>query len=172
MIATAMRRRELSLLKTDDLDWDTEEVRVVNGKGQKQRTSPFPTQVQLPMLRYLAHRHHRFPGDALPWLWLTEEGQRLSYDGIYQDLKRLMERNGIRDSIEDICHIFRRTAGANAERAGVPRPYTMEKFGWSSSPMLEHYVADMATEDAEAIQAFKEKDPLDKWFKRDGSGSF
>ena len=165
MMATAIRRLELSLLTVDDLDWDTEEVRVVNGKGQKQRTSPFPTQVQLPMLRYLAHRRHRFP-DAEPWLWLTEEGKRLSYNGIYQDLDRLARRAGIRDSIQDLCHIFRRTAGAIAEREGVPRLYTMEKLGWSSSAMLEHYAADMRTEDAEAIQAFKDKDPLGKWFEK------
>ncbi len=66
---TGMRKRELSLLTLDDLDWKKGEVRVIYGKGQKERRVPFLQQPQRVMQRYLSQRH-----DQLPCLWITEEG--------------------------------------------------------------------------------------------------
>ena len=66
-------------------------IRVVHGKGQKERQIPFDRRCQRPMLRYLQHRT-----DTLQWLWVTEEGSRLAYDSIWQDLNRLEERAGFK----------------------------------------------------------------------------
>ena len=79
----------------------------------------------------------------------------MKHDGIGQDMRRLFIRAGLGD-MEDCCHVFRRTAAANAERNGIPRAYIQQLFGWSGPEMIDHYVRAMKGEN-EAIAVFKEK---------------
>lgn len=155
---TGMRRQELALLELSDLNWDLGQIRIVHGKGQKQRTAPFPKAAQEPMLKYLAFRK-----DDLPNLWVTEEFRPLSYDGIGHDLARLRDRAGLTGQIQDICHIFRRTAAANAEEAGMSPSHILAGFGWESPTMLNHYVTAKRLEQGKAVESFAGKDPLGKW---------
>ena len=85
MVTTGIRRNEVWMLNREDLDWDNSVIRVVYGKGQKERQIPFDRCCQRAMLRYIQQRR-----DSLDWLWVTEEGIRLGYDGIWQDLNRLV----------------------------------------------------------------------------------
>ena len=137
-----------------DLDWDGSVIRAIHGKGQKERQVPFDRHCQRAMLRFFQRRT-----DALDWLWITEEGARLGYDGIWKDLKRLAER--VELDLQDTCHIFRRTFAANAVRQNIPRPYVQAVAGWSTPQMLDHYVAAMEAEQ-EAIEAFREFKPFGK----------
>ena len=98
LATTGIRRNEMWMLKLDDLDWDASVVRVIHGKGRKERQVPFDRQCQRAMLRYIQQRK-----DSLDWLWVTEEGTRLGYDGIWQDLKRIAERAEV--ELQDTCHI-------------------------------------------------------------------
>ena len=147
MITSGLRRREMWMLTKEDLDWDAGTIRVIHGKGQKERRVPFDRMCQRAMLRYLHERT-----DSLDWLWVTEEGIRLAYDSIWQDLKRLTERAEIK--LQDTCHIFRRTFAAHATRQGVPRPFVQAVAGWSTPHMLDQYVAAMEAEEG-AIEAFR-----------------
>ena len=152
MATTGIRRNEMRMLKKKDLDWDAPMIRVIHGKGQKERQVPFDRRCQRTMLRYIQQR-----GDLLDWLWITEEGTRLGYDGIWQDLNRLAERAEV--TLQDTCHIFRRTFAADAVRQHIPRPYVQAVAGWSTPHMLDIYVAAMEAE-KEAIDAFKEFKPF------------
>ena len=152
MATTGIRRNEMWMLKKVDLDWDNSVIRVVYGKGQKERQIPFDRRCQRAMLRYIQQRW-----DSLECLWVTEEGIRLGYDGIWQDLNRLAERAEI--ELKDTCHIFRRTFAANAVKQSIPRPYVMAIAGWSTPQMLDLYVAAMEAEE-EAIEAFREFKPF------------
>ena len=154
MVSTGIRRNEMWMLKKRDLDWDVSMIRVIHGKGQKERQVPFDRRCQRAMLRYIQQR-----GDSLDWLWVTEEGTRLGYDGIWQDLNRLAGRAEV--TLQDTCHIFRRTFAANTVRQNIPRPYVQAVAGWSTPQMLDHYVAAMEAEE-EAINAFKEFKPFGK----------
>ncbi len=154
MVTTGIRRNEMWMLKKEDLDWDNAAIRVVHGKGQKERWIPFDRQCQRAVLRYMQQRR-----DSLDWVWVSEEGIRLGYDGIWQDLKRLTER--AEEVLKDTCHIFRRTFAANAVKQKIPRPYVQAIAGWSTPQMLDHYVAAMEAEE-EAIDAFKEFKPFGK----------
>lgn len=51
LATTGIRRRELTLLQLEDLDWKRMQVRIVHGKGQKERQVPFLLEAQRPMLR-------------------------------------------------------------------------------------------------------------------------
>ena len=121
---------------------------------------------------WLARRSGRFPStagvsercsvtyqrsDSLDWLWVSEEGSSLGNDGIWQDINRLAERAGI--TLQDACHIFRRTFAANAVRQNIPRPYVQAVAGWSTPQMLDYYVAAMEAEQG-AIEAFREFKPF------------
>ncbi len=154
MTTTGIRRNEMWMLKKKDLDWDASTIRVIHGKGQKERQIPFDRRCQRAMLRYIQQR-----SDSLEWLWVTEEGNRLGYDGIWKDLKRTADRAGV--TLQDTCHIFRRTFAANAVRQKIPRPFVKAVAGWSTMQMLDLYVEAMEAEE-EAIEAFREFKPFGK----------
>ena len=154
LVTTGMRRRELSLLTCDDLDWHKGEIRVIHGKGQRERQVPFMREAQLPLSRYLNQRI-----DSLDCLWISERGAQLSYHGMGEDMHRLFKRADV--PVKDAFHIFRRTFAANAVRQGVPRQYTQAIAGWSTSQMLDRYTAAMEAEE-EAIEAFRHFKPFGK----------
>ena len=147
LATTGMRRRELHMLSREDMDWDVGAIRVVHGKGQKERRVPFLRPAQRPVLRYLNNRW-----DAHDCMWVSEEGRPLGYHGLGQDISRLFERAGV--ITKDSFHVFRRTFAANAVRQGVPRQYTQAIAGWASSQMLDRYTAAMEAEEG-AIEAFR-----------------
>ena len=152
MATTGVRRREMWMMTQDDLDWDASTVRVIYRKGQTERRVPFDRRCQRAMLRYLHQRT-----DTLDWLRVTEEGRRLAFDSIWQDLKRLADRADVQ--LQDTCHIFRRTFAANAVRQHIPRPHVQAVAGWSTPQMLDQYVAAMEAEQG-AIDAFREFNPF------------
>ena len=152
MATTGIRRREMWSMRIEDMDWDKSLIPVVYGKGQKERQIPFDRRCQEPMLKYLRHRK-----DSLNWLWVTEAGNRLAYDSIWQDLNGAAERAGIK--LQDTCHFFRRTFAAHAVKQNIPRPYVQGVAGWSTPHMLDLYVAAIEGE-AEAIEAFRKFKPF------------
>lgn len=154
-ITTGMRLAEMAALRKDDLDWQKGIVRVRMGKGQKERLVPFHKEAQKAVMRYLAHRK-----DSYPDLWITEESIPLTYWGVQQTLHRMVERAGLRDKLQDACHILRRTWAAHAVRSGIPRPYIQLIAGWSTPTMLDHYTAWMSEEEEEALKAFQEFSPF------------
>ena len=56
MTTTGIRRNEMWILKKADLDWDASTIRVIHGKGQKERQITFDRRCQRAMLRYIQHR--------------------------------------------------------------------------------------------------------------------
>ena len=84
MASTGIRRRKMWMLTKGDSDWDRSVIRVVHGKGQKERQIPIDRRCQRVMLRYMHQRR-----DSLSWLRVIEEETRLAYDNIWQDLNRV-----------------------------------------------------------------------------------
>jgi len=161
-LTSGIRRDELLSLKIDDLQWENSTIRVIFGKGQKERQVPFHREAQRAVLRYLQHRQV-----DLPWLWVTSSGKRLTREGLTSDFRRFYERAGIRKDMKDAFHIFRRTWAANSVRQGIPSPYTQAVAGWSTAEMLDQYVRAMEAEEG-AIEAYKDFDPFGG--KKNGKG--
>ena len=63
LATTGVRRNEMWMLKNRDLDWDVSVIRVVYGKGQRERQVPFGRECQRAVLRYAQERR-----DSLEWL--------------------------------------------------------------------------------------------------------
>ena len=152
---TGMRKAELCSLEIADLDWEGHLIRIRSGKGQKERRVPFHPETERTMLDYLGLRN-----DELNELWVTKAGMKLSYSGLGQDLERLVEKAGLTGMIKDVCHIYRRTWAANSVRQKIHRPYIMAVAGWSTPDMLDLYIAEMATEEEEAQDAYRDFDPF------------
>lgn len=155
-LTSGIRRAEMSMLQLDDLLWEQDAVRVIYGKGQKERLVSFTGEAQMVMMRYL-----RLRNDDRPWVWVNYQKtpQRLGYEGIGKDMDKLFQRAGLKGQIKDVCHIFRRTLAANAVRQGVTRPHIMGHMGWSTEAMIAHYTAAMEME-AEAIEQFQKLEPF------------
>ena len=113
LVTTGLRRRELYLLRLDDLDWDGGRILVRNGKGQKSRVVPF-----LPEARNAVRSHlgHRVGSDSslTPWrcrrkrrTW-TSSGPRTS--GLMGAGIARVERGEVawRESGVGLCRLFRR----------------------------------------------------------------
>ncbi len=155
LATTGLRRRELFSLSLGDLDWERGAIRIWQGKGQKYRVVPFVQQTQRTVFRYLSYRT-----DPLECLWVTEERSALTYLGIGQDLKRLMQRAGVKSEFEDVCHVFRRTFAAGAVRQRLVRPYIQAVGGWARPEMIDLYTAWMGQEQEAALEAFQDFNPF------------
>ena len=147
---TGMRLNELSELKVSDVDMKARTVTIRKGKGQKSRVVPLLREAHLPLIRYMAYRK-----DNLEWLWLTEERRRIARDDIRKDMRRMMERAGIKGEFQGVCHALRRTFAANSIRQGIPTAYIKAVAGWDDGTMLAKYTASMEDESTEVMAAYQ-----------------
>jgi site-specific recombinase XerD len=88
-----LRRSELLNLDRGDLSSDLAELRVRQGKGQKDRVVPIPAQCLAVLREYLAAQE----GRTGP-LFTTSVGTRLGTTGFYRIFTRLLRRAGLEDA--------------------------------------------------------------------------
>jgi site-specific recombinase XerD len=90
-IDSGLRRAEMVNLRISDLDLDSKRVRVV-GKGGKVGIAPFSAKTAKALWSWLIERKTRSKTD---YLWVTEEGNTFSIDGLVSWFTRLKKRAGI-----------------------------------------------------------------------------
>ena len=108
LLDTGIRCSELVQLRVEDLDLDAGRLRILHGKGNKQRTVPFASRCQQALLRYVELR-----GDddgplllAASHLHVLKPGVALRPNG----LKQLLRRLGRQASLPKVhAHRFRHT---------------------------------------------------------------
>jgi len=101
-VDSGIRLSELANIRVDDTNLETGIVKVT-GKGSKQRLVGIAKTTRVALWKYEAWRP-----DGSPWLWLGEEGQRLTARAIQSMFKRLKDRAGLRD-IGGLVHKMRHT---------------------------------------------------------------
>lgn len=119
---------------TNDVDLDVGIVRILSGKGRRERISYLSAKAVKSADRYLRVRRQHTRSD-LPWLWLGEKGH-LSDSGIVQMLKRRGGQAGVRGIH---AHSFRHWYANEALRSGMQEGEVMALAGWSSREMLSRY---------------------------------
>ena len=149
LATTGIRRNEMWMLTVKDLNWETSVIRVIYGKGQKERQVPFDRQCQRAMLRYMQQR-----SDSLHWLWVTEEGIRLGYDGIWKDLKRAPRGTSGGASARHLPHLPKNLCGQRCETKHTPA-IRNGHCRLVVAQMLDYYVTAMEAEEG-AMEAFRE----------------
>jgi integrase/recombinase XerC len=146
---TGARLSELTLLAGDDVD-DAVDLLRVDGKGSKQRATPFGAKTALALARY-ARARAKQPGASLSAFWLDATGREpLQPNGV----KIMLKRRGQRVGMPRLhAHQFRHTFAHNWLRAGGNETDLMRIMGWSTRAMVQHYGASAA--DSRAIEAHR-----------------
>jgi site-specific recombinase XerD len=160
LLDTGVRARELESMTLDGLNLDDQLVTVM-GKGRKIRTVPFGAKTAEAVGLYLrARAKHRDAAD--PALWLVSPASH-HRGGI--------RREGMRDALDkraDVAgvvnvhpHRFRHTAADMfLSSDNVTEGDAMQRFGWSTRVMVDHYAASAAHK--RSVAAYRKSSPADK----------
>lgn len=111
----------------------TGEIHIRQGKGGKPRYVFLGKKSRKAMRAYLKHRTEDNPA-----LWVTDEGERLTYSGLRQIMRRRSERAGV-DTPG--LHDFRRFFALQCLRNGMDI-FTLQKLmGHTDIQVLRRYLA-------------------------------
>jgi len=147
LLDTGIRCSELVQLGLEDLDLDAGRLRVLHGKGNKQRTVPFATRCQGAIRRYLDFRGDD-PGPlflAASHLHVLKPGVALRPNGLKQLLRRLGRQSGI---TKVHAHRFRHTFATWAIEQDARELDVQFLLGHSSPDMVRRYASTYNSEQA------------------------
>ena len=149
LLDTGLRATELCNLNRYDLD-QLGTVFVHLGKGRKDRIVFIGKKTKSAIKRYLNMRK-----DNNPALFLSKQGDRLTYDGLRQIISRKSTDAGVN---EPSLHSFRRAFAINMLRAGVDIHTLSRLMGHSDISILSRY---LKIEDSDIRAAHKKAGPVD-----------
>jgi site-specific recombinase XerD len=149
LLDTGVRARELCNINLSDVDMGT--ITIQKSKSGKPRTVYFGRKTRRAMRAYLRTRK-----DNHPALFVTEHGDRLSYAGLREILRRRARDAGI---AEPTLHQFRRAFALNYLRNGGD-VFTLQKLmGHSDLSVLKRY---LKLTDQDAQIAHSKYSPVDR----------
>jgi site-specific recombinase XerD len=128
-----MRRAELIGLDLTDLDLENRLLRVVKGKGNKDRLIPLTAPAVAALRAYLEVR----PGASVPAVFLGRGDRRLSASGVYKIVRTYMELAGIADHASP--HTWRHTIATIMREQGADLLFLREFLGHESTATTEIY---------------------------------
>jgi site-specific recombinase XerD len=128
-----MRRAELVGLDLTDLDLENRLLRVVKGKGNKDRLIPLTAPAVAALGAYLAVR----PPATVPAVFLGRGDRRLSPSGVYKIVRTYMELAGIADHASP--HTWRHTIATVMREQGADLLFLKEFLGHESTATTEIY---------------------------------
>lgn len=131
LLDSGLRLEELSKMRLSDIDLKTGTVKVVGGKGGKDRMTRIGAKSLLALNRYLRVRH--FPESKA--LWTGSQGP-MSRAGIVQIFERLEKKTGIHIH----PHKFRRTMAISMLRAGCDIFSLQMLLGHAELDVLRRYL--------------------------------
>jgi len=159
LLDTGVRRTELVNLDLADLNLAGQRLRVLHGKGNKQRVVRFGARAEEAVENYL----ERFRGGEPGPLFLSNRGNRISSESVLHFLRRLAKRAGV----ENVnVHRFRHTFATWAIENEARELDVQYLLGHSTPAMVRRY---SATYDAEkAARAHERFSPADRMGERLG----
>jgi integrase/recombinase XerC/integrase/recombinase XerD len=150
LLDTGARAQEFLNMDLDDIDLATGSILIRYGKGGKFRYVYLGRKSRRVVRKYIRNR-----GDNCEALWITQYGERLTYWGLRQIVRR---RAAVAEVNTPTLHSFRRAFALNMLRAGV-NVFSLQKLmGHADLQVLNRYLAQ-STEDIAA--AHKIGSPVD-----------
>jgi site-specific recombinase XerD len=146
-IDSGLRRAEMANIRLSDLDLDSRRVRIL-GKGNKIGVAPFSPKTAKALWAWLTERKTRAKTDQL---WVTEEGQHFSIEGLVSWFARLKKRAGVNSP--GGMHRLRHTAALQYLR-GAKDSFLLQLFlRHEDLTMTRRYTQGLKAE--EAIEAHR-----------------
>ncbi len=136
LYATGMRVGELVRLRPDDVDTETRLVRIVEGKGRKDRNVPLTTAAAQATSRYLA-RGRPALARREPWLFLGRRGGRLHRAQVGDIVKAWAKTARVKKPVS--CHTFRHSTATHLLRGGADIRQIQALLGHGSLSTTERY---------------------------------
>lgn len=90
-VFTGMRRSELLNLQLDELDFETEQIRIINSKGNKSRVVPIVRELREALCDWLEFR----PDCSHEYVFATVRGNRLSSSRLQRIWSEALRRSGV-----------------------------------------------------------------------------
>lgn len=147
LLDTGVRCSELIRLDVEDLDLEAGRLRVLYGKGRKQRVVPFADRCREALLGYLAFRGFE-PGP----LFLASTGHRRLLSGVAlrpNGLKQMLRRRGREAGIAKVhAHRFRHTFATWAIEQDARELDVQYLLGHSTPDMVRRYSSAYNSEQA------------------------
>ncbi len=138
LYATGIRAGELANLKTDDVDTEERLLRVVLGKGRKDRNVPLTHAAAEAIEAYLLAGRPRIQGARRTGLlFLALRGGRMHDDTLNVVIAGWAKRAGIEK--HTTCHTLRHTAATHLLKGGADIRHIQKLLGHASLQTTERY---------------------------------
>jgi site-specific recombinase XerD len=132
---TGCRASELLAINHGDLDLPKGQILIRQGKGRKPRMVFIEASCRKAIAAYLRHLATDDPSAPL---WRTNAGERLTYEGLRDIVRRLARAAGI---AAPTLHAFRRTFAITALRNGMDVFALQRLMGHADLTVLRRYLA-------------------------------
>ncbi|MEA4811845.1 MAG: tyrosine-type recombinase/integrase [Anaerolineaceae bacterium] len=132
LLDTGVRASEALGVSLEDIDPDTFDVKIRFGKGGKERWVFMGTKTRRAIKDYLRKRH-----DSRSVLWVSNEGEPLTYFGMWSMIKRLASKAGVAKAG---AHMIRRTNAVTMIENGADEFALQTELGHASITTTRRYV--------------------------------
>jgi integrase/recombinase XerD len=136
LYGTGMRVGELIKLRPEDVDTEGQLVRIIEGKGRKDRNVPLTTAAARAIAAYLTHGRP-FLLRREPWLFLSERGKRLHRARVGGFVKAWAKAAGVKKNVS--CHTFRHSMATHLLRGRADIRQIQALLGHRSLSTTERY---------------------------------
>ena len=106
LVSTGMRISELVHLEINDINHSVSNVRVI-GKGNKERLIPLDQETFHYVYNYMQNERSFFDKKNSLWLFMMNDGRRMTRENFYKILQKLVLEAGVRDHFTP--HMLRHT---------------------------------------------------------------
>jgi integrase/recombinase XerD len=138
LYATGIRAGELARLRLEDVDPEDRLLRIVCGKGRKDRTVPLTRAAAAAIDRYLqSGRPHIRGARASRWLFLAPRGGRLYGSALSALVAEAAETAGV--DRHATCHTFRHSVATHLLKGGADIRHIQQLLGHTSLATTERY---------------------------------
>jgi integrase/recombinase XerD len=136
LYGTGMRVGELVRLRPDDVDTEDRLVRIVEGKGRKDRNVPLTSAAARAIGAYLTQGRPALLRSE-PWLFLAERGRQLHRAQVGDIVKTWVKRAGVKKNVS--CHTFRHSMATHLLRGRADIRQIQALLGHGSLSTTERY---------------------------------
>jgi integrase/recombinase XerD len=135
--ATGIRVTELANLNLWDVDLEEKMLRVILGKGRKDRNVPLTTAAAEAIAVYLDKGRPKLVSSSKPYLFLADRGGRLQRAVLSRIVQKYARKAGIEKSVT--CHTFRHSVATHLLRGRADIRHIQMLLGHESLQTTQRY---------------------------------